>query len=69
MYFKYHNYYSSKATISVNFSDDGRSFAISTNGVSSGMNVPQLATKFDGDKFGFTGEKVSKEILQYLKTI
>ena len=55
MYFKYHNYYSSKATISVNFSDDGRSFAISTNRVSSGINVPQLATKFDGDKFGFTG--------------
>ena len=53
--FNHRVYYSSKATISVNFKDAGRSFAILANGVSSGVNVPQLATRSDGVKFGFTG--------------
>ena len=47
--------YAGECDISVNFNDAGRSFAISINGVSSGVNVPQLATSSDGVKFGFTG--------------
>jgi hypothetical protein len=39
-----------KQQFPVNFKDAGRSFAIFTNGVSSGVNVPQLATRSDGVK-------------------